>query len=92
MAISRCREVGAGFERGATSADNRPRAVFAAIEWGTQRSVIDNDPVAPVDLVAPGQLADLNGKDLLSDGTFALRERCNDWSTQDLVGQRLARG
>lgn len=37
-------------ERGVIRPDTRLRAVFAAIEWGTQRSVIDNDPVAPVDL------------------------------------------
>ncbi|MGA5474215.1 hypothetical protein ACPCUK_36325 [Streptomyces arboris] len=32
--------------------------MFAAIEWGTQRSVIDNDLVVPVDLGTAGQLAD----------------------------------
>ncbi|MEU0001874.1 type I-E CRISPR-associated protein Cse1/CasA [Streptomyces microflavus] len=45
-------------ERGVISPDTRLRAVFAAIEWGTQRSVIDNDPVAPVHLGTAGQLAD----------------------------------
>ncbi|WP_331763440.1 type I-E CRISPR-associated protein Cse1/CasA [Streptomyces anulatus] len=45
-------------ERGVIRPDTRLRAVFAAIEWGTQRSVIDNDPVAPVDLGTASQLAD----------------------------------
>ncbi|MFD3970375.1 type I-E CRISPR-associated protein Cse1/CasA [Streptomyces cyaneofuscatus] len=45
-------------ERGIISPGTRLRAVFAAIDWGTQRAVIDNDPVAPVDLGTAGQLAD----------------------------------
>ncbi|MGW5987115.1 hypothetical protein ACWFRT_03600 [Streptomyces anulatus] len=45
-------------ERAVIRPDTRLRAVFAAIEWGTQRSVIDNDPVAPVDLDTASQLAD----------------------------------
>jgi len=47
------RHVVAAAERGVISPDTRLRAVFAAIEWGTQCSVINNDPVAPVDLGTP---------------------------------------
>ncbi|WP_406137292.1 type I-E CRISPR-associated protein Cse1/CasA [Streptomyces anulatus] len=45
-------------ERGVISPDTRLRAVFAAIDWGTQRSVINNDHAAPADLGTAGQLAD----------------------------------
>ncbi|MFB8382725.1 type I-E CRISPR-associated protein Cse1/CasA [Streptomyces rubiginosohelvolus] len=45
-------------ERGVISPDTRLRAVFAAIEWGTQRSAINDDHVVPVDLGTAGQIAD----------------------------------
>ncbi|MFE5841989.1 type I-E CRISPR-associated protein Cse1/CasA [Streptomyces niveus] len=48
----------AAAERDVISPDTLLRAVFAAIEWGTQRSVINNDPVPAVELGTAGQLAD----------------------------------
>lgn len=57
-------------ERGVISPDTRLCAVFAAIDWGTQRSVINNDPVASVDLGTARQLADPDQR-----GVMATRAR-----------------